>query len=149
MPGGGGFFREFYGGERFVDREYRAAEEADLLASDGSIGARAKARDVGDRFLGRVPVTVLALEDFAYAGAALGIITRARCLLGHPFGEIGGSRIELLNLGVSGKVIEEKARGMRDLRVRETLGLHRQHSRDGGTFGLIVCDRSHSLTDAP
>ena len=149
VAGGGGFVGEFYGGERFVDREDRAAEKADLLAGDRSGSTGAKARDVGYGLFGGVPVAVLALEDLAYAGAALGIITLAGCLLRHPFGEIWGSGVKLLNLGGSGKVIEEKPRGVRDLRVRETLGLHRQHSRDRRTVGLIIRNRSHSLTNAP
>src|SRR5262249_61135950 len=95
--------------------------------------------------LGRAPGAVLALKDVADASAALGVITLAGCLLGQPLGKFRGSRIELLNFGGSGKIIGEKARSMRDFGVRETLGLHRQHSRDGRTVRVIVRNRSHSL----
>jgi hypothetical protein len=90
----------------------------------------------------------LALERVADSTAPGVIITSARCLLSRPFREAGRSGIELLDPRGIGKEIEKEPGSVGDSGKRETFDPHRQFSRQGWTFRLMIGNRSHIVQAA-
>ena len=122
--GRGGFFREFDRGQRFVDREHRAAEKSNLLPGDDRRRAFAQTIKIGQRLRRGVPRFVLALQNGGDALAAGGIVGNPCGFFFQPFMKMRRPGIERLDLGLVCEEVGEQARGVRDLGERETVRLH-------------------------
>src|SRR5579862_7668039 len=122
------FFREFHCGQSLVDGKHRAAEKPHLLARNHSSRSLAQAIEVRERLFRRTPGSVLFVENRGDPFPSQFVIRDAASFLFQPFSGLWGPGIEPLDLRGISEEVEEKTRGMRDLRERETLRLHRQHS---------------------
>ena len=125
---GSRFTGKFHRAESFVEGERGSAEESDLLSRNDGGRSLTHAVQIGERLFRGAPGAVLPLENIGHLLAARRFVGNLSRFLFQPLMKIRGSRIKASNLGSVSQEILEKARGMRDLREWDTVGLHRQRS---------------------
>ncbi len=137
-------FRQFDRRQRFEDRKQRPAEQTNLLSRNRRQRAAPEPLNICQSLGRSAPSAILPLKNFANLGATRGVVIDALGFFLNPLGKNRRARIHPANGRSVGKIIKEEACGVRNLRERQTLSLHRQLSAHLSAHGRILAIRISS-----